>query len=542
MKKERINFLEVFPGLAPIDYCCGGLDRSEILTVRVIEADMSMDILAAFPGFPSAADLELVSDTIKAQYSLNCVSITPFFEQKKQENFQKVIFGKPSKAKAVPISDLNIDSGTVSICGKVFGAQSRDIPKRGGRLLSFFMSDKTDSIKAVKYFAKNEDSSVCDKVRDGQYVAVRGKVDFSEYDDDLIIDPVSIVLVPEPMREDNSEKKRVELNLHTKFSALDAVTDVEELFKLASRWGHKAVAVTDSGCCQAFPDMYKLSRKTGVKAIYGMDGYYIDDYLTSRALKGYSDSPIGSELVVFDVETTGLNPTNSRLIEIGAVKLRDGELFEEFLTFVDPESELPPKITELTGISKADLKDAPKEAEALRAFLDFAGSSPLAAHNADFDISFIRSAAGRQGISFEPVYLDTLVLSRKLLPELARHSLDKVAQALSVPEFSHHRASDDAKACALACAKLLDMLKENGAEKFSDINSSLAKLPGRSYQRPRHISILARNKLGLKNLYKLVSKSYLENFKRYPIVTRSALEKHRGGLLIGSAGPGGELF
>ena len=542
MKKERINFLEVFPGLTPLDYCCGGLDRSEIISVKIKEADLAMEILASFPAFPSAADLELVSDTIKAQYGLNSVIISPFFEQKKRENFQKVLFGRLSKAKPVPISGLSIDSGTVSICGKVFGVQSRDIPKRGGRLLSFLMSDKSDSIKVVKYFSKKDDSSVCDKVRDGQYISVRGKVEYSERDEDMIIDPVSIVLVPEPMREDNSEKKRVELNLHTKFSTLDAVTDVEELFKLVSRWGHKAVAVTDSGGCQAFPDMYKMSRKTGVKAIYGMDGYYIDDYLTSRALKGYSDSPIGSELVVFDVETTGLNPTNSRLIEIGAVKLRNGELYEEFLTFVDPETELPPKISELTGISKADLKDAPKEAEALKAFLDFAGSSPLAAHNADFDISFMRAAASRQGTVFEPVYLDTLVLSRKLLPELARHSLDKIAQALNVPDFTHHRASDDAKACALVCAKLLDMLKERGAEKFSDINPVLSKLPGGSYQRPKHISILARNKLGLKNLYKLVSKSYLENFKRYPIITRSSLEERRGGLLIGSGGPGGELF
>lgn len=542
MKKERIKFLEVFPGLASLDYCCGGLDHSEIISVRVKEAELSIDILAAFPAFPSAADLELVADTIKSQYGMNYVNISPCLEQKKQENFEKTLYGKPSKAKPEPISGLNLDSGIVSICGKVFEVQSRDIQKRGARLLSFLLSDKSGSIKAIRFFSEKDDGSVCDKVKVGQFLSLRGKIQYSRHDEEMIIEPSSIVLIPEPMREDSAEKKRVELNLHTKLSALDAITDVEELFKLAARWGHKAVAVTDSGCCQAFPDMYKMSRKTGIKAIYGMDGYYIDDYVSSRALKGYSDRALASELVVFDVETTGLNPNNSRLIEIGAVKLRNGVLCEEFSSYVDPEAELPPNITELTGISKADLKGAPKEIDALRAFFDFAGESPLAAHNADFDISFIRTAAERHGVPFEPAYLDSLILSRKLLPELGKHSLDKVAQFLSVPEFSHHRASDDARACALITARFLNMLEDKGAEKLSDINSILAKLPGSSYQRPKHISIIARNKLGLKNLYKLVSKSYLENFKKYPIIPRSLLEEHRGGLLLGSAGPGGELF
>ena len=334
----------------------------------------------------------------------------------------------------------------------------------------------------------------------------------------------------------------MELHVHTRFSALDALTDPAAIVKRAAYWGHPAIAVTDHGVLQAFPDMWKAGEKYGVKIIYGCECYFVNDLDGSLAVHGSSDRDMNDEMVAFDIETTGLNAGSDRMTEIGAVIFAGGEIKESFNTFVDPGMHIPSEITQLTGITDRDVKGAPDEAEAMRMFLEFAGARPIVAHNADFDTGFMSSACARSGIDFEPVYLDTLSLSHALLPDLKRHKLDIVSNRLSLPEFNHHRASDDALVVARIMGKFLPMLAEKGAKTVDDIQTVFRQIKPADHSKSRHMILLVKNKTGLKNLYELVSQSYLKYFHKTPTVPKSLLIKHREGILVGSSCGMGELY
>ncbi|NLC72217.1 MAG: PolC-type DNA polymerase III [Ruminococcaceae bacterium] len=550
MRDKGVAFLEIFPFLESLNGFCSGLETAVVTSATIVEADNTMRINAFFEDMISPSETSVIESAIKDIYDLSEVILIADFKMPKSENRNeektkgKQLFGKKSNSVPVPISEIDFNSGTVTVSGEVFAVESRDMGKNWGRILSFFMTDNTESIKVSRSFYKKdkEDASIIDKIKVGQYLTVRGKTTINKYEEEMIIEPTSIRLEEKEIRQDLSDKKRVELHLHTRYSALDAICDPKKLIDRLALWGHSAVAVTDHGSVQSFPEFNSYAKKKGIKVIYGVEGYYVNDDDEQISVKGNSENDIDSEVVVFDLETTGLFALNDRIIEIGAVVLKNGEVSETFQTYVNPEMPISDKITELTGISDRDVKDAAKERDAIESFLEFVNGRPLAAHNADFDISFIEDACSRHEIDFEFTSIDTLALAQRLLPELRRHRLDIVAKHLEIPDFTHHRASDDAGATALVLAKFFNMLKERGVNKISEIDDEMRRLSGDEHRRVRHITLLARNKTGLKNLYKLISASYTKHYRRFPIIPKSLLMKHRDGLLVGSACVDGEVF
>ena len=554
---KQYAFLEVFPFCENVAELCGGLDKATLSAVEIDRGKMSMLADAFFPRMPAPAELSALEGRIAGQYGLSKVRISPDFPRPKSAPRPSdggksgggsggVLMGRAVKGQPVDIGTLTLDSGNVTIRGRVFGTDSREITKTRAVVLSFCVTDGTGSIHVSKYIRENdEDRSAVGKISDGMYLSIYGSVGYNRYEEDLAMEPRAIQTAEAPpVRGDTFSEKRVELHLHTRYSNLDALTDPAAAVKRAAQWGHPAVAITDHGVAHAFPEAWHAAEKAGIKVIYGLEGYYINDVDERLAVTGESALPLEGEFVAFDIECTGLSVRHDRITEIGAVIFRGGEIMDEFNTLVNPEMPIPDEIVKLTGITDADVKGAPSEAEAVRAFLDFAGGRPLVAHNADFDVGFITEAAGRHGIDFEPVYLDTLVLAQTLLPTLKRHKLDMVSNFLGLPEFNHHRASDDAMVVARMMDKFIPMLRERGAERVSDVEHVVrrARREVVRNQKPRHIVLLVKNKTGLKNLYEMISKSYLEHFRRSPIIPKSLIMEYREGIIVGSACSSGELF
>ena len=551
---EHTPFLDIFPGAAVHKDSCGGLEKAYVTDVEISVEAKTMSIRAWFVRTPAPAELDMLARILQGDYGLDRVLITPDSpEAAKAAKISasapasggsdgKVLMGRSIKKAPINMNELNQDSGRVVVEGDVFEVTSRKLKKRDGAMLCFDMTDLTGSIRVVKFLHPEDDQSLINKVNVGDHLKVNGYVSFSRYEEDIVLEPKDIVLGKKKIRPDEAEEKRVELHVHTRFSTLDALTDPAEIVKRAAYWGHPAIAVTDHGGLQAFPDMWKAGRKHGVKIIYGCEGYLVNDVDGSLAVHGESERNMLDEMVAFDIETTGLNAGSDRMTEIGAVIFAGNEIKATFNTFVDPEMHIPAEITQLTGITDRDVKGAPKEAEALRSFLEFAGNRPLVAHNADFDTGFMSAAAVRNGIEFEPVYIDTLALSRALLPDLKKHKLDIVSNRLSLPDFNHHRASDDALVCARIMGRFLDMLEQYDAATLNDIQSVYMRIKPAEHNRSRHMIILVKNKTGLKNLYELVSQSYLKYFYKTPTMPKSVLMQYREGLIFGSACGMGELY
>ena len=551
---EHTPFLDIFPGAAVHKDSCGGLEKAYVTDVEISVEAKTMSIRAWFVRTPAPAELDMLARILQGDYGLDRVFITPDSpEAAKAAKISasapasggsdgKVLMGRSIKKAPIGMNELNQDSGRVVVEGDVFEVTSRKLKKRDGAMLCFDMTDLTGSIRVVKFLHPEDDQSLINKVNVGDHLKVNGYVSFSRYEEDIVLEPKDIVLGKKKIRPDEAEEKRVELHVHTRFSTLDALTDPAEIVKRAAYWGHPAIAVTDHGVLQAFPDMWKAGRKHGVKIIYGCEGYLVNDVDGSLAVHGESERNMLDEMVAFDIETTGLNAGSDRMTEIGAVIFAGNEIKATFNTFVDPEMHIPAEITQLTGITDRDVKGAPKEAEALRSFLEFAGDRPLVAHNADFDTGFMSAAAVRNGIEFEPVYIDTLSLSRALLPDLKKHKLDIVSNRLSLPDFNHHRASDDALVCARIMGRFLDMLGQHDAATLNDIQSVYMRIKPAEHNRSRHMIILVKNKTGLKNLYELVSQSYLKYFYKTPTMPKSVLMQYREGLIFGSACGMGELY
>ena len=551
---EHTSFLEIFPGTASHASSCGGLEKAYVTDVEISLEAGTMSIRAHFARTPAPAELDSICTALRADYGLRVSIIADGPEVQKAAAASasvssapsggsgKVLMGHSIKKSPTPMGELNQDSGRVAIEGDVFEVTSRKLKKRDGAMLSFDITDLTGSIRVIKFLRAEDDQSIINKINVGDHLIINGFVTYSRYDEDIVLEPKDIVVGKKYIRPDNAEEKRVELHTHTRFSALDALTDPAAIVKRAAYWGHPAIAVTDHGVLQAFPDMWKAGKKHGVKIIYGCECYFVNDMDGSLAVHGSSDRDMNDEMVAFDIETTGLNAGSDRMTEIGAVIYAGNEIKETFNTFVDPGMHIPAEITQLTGITDRDVKGAPSEAEAMKSFLEFVGDRPIVAHNADFDTGFMSAAAARSGIEFEPVYLDTLVLARALLPDLKRHKLDIVSNRLSLPEFNHHRASDDALVVARIMGRFLPMLAQQGAKTVNNIQEVYARIKPADHTKSRHMILLVKNKVGLKNLYELVSQSYLKYFYKTPTMPKSLLIKHREGLLIGSACGMGELY
>ncbi|MCR5663528.1 MAG: PolC-type DNA polymerase III, partial [Oscillospiraceae bacterium] len=550
---DQIPFLTVFPGLADRADSCGGLEKAVVTYGQIDVAGRSLSLCVRFAAMPSPVDEETICARLRGEYGLERVTLESDYPRPRGTARPEgeaassaapagvALFGGAIRQKPVRMDTLTLESGRVTVEGDVVAVSSRTT-KRGGSVLAFDLSDRTSTIRVSHFFTPESDAAVIGRIAAGDHLTVQGSVTYNKFEDDMVLDPKNIVKSKKPVRTDKAPEKRVELHLHTRFSTLDALTDPEAAVKRAADWGMPAIAVTDHGGAQAFPDMWKAGKKYGVKIIYGLEAYYYNDMDGNSAVIGKSRLPLDAEFVAFDVETTGLNAQDDRLTEIGAVIFAGGEVRREFNTFVNPRRPIPANITELTGIRDSDVADAPDEDEALRAFLDFAGDRPLIAHNAHFDIGFLSAAAARHRIRFSPVFVDTLALSQALLPELKRHKLDIVSNHLDLPKFNHHRASDDAMVVARIMGKFFPMLAAQGAHTLDDVESVYHALRRTDTAKTWHMIMLVENRKGLKNLYEMISKSYLNYFHRTPNIPKSLLLQHREGLLIGSACGMGELY
>jgi len=549
------QLLVMFPGLESIKDMCGGLSKSYVTDCQINLDDRSMALCAYFAKMPAPAEISALQKRLQNEYGLKSVTLKADFPKPKpivpiNQNPSggsgaitgDVLMGKAIKGKITPMSELNLESGNVIIEGDVFTVESRIGLKRDGAVLCFDITDRTGSIRVSKYLRAEDDKSVIDKIEEGMHIVVQGAITYSRYDEDMVLEPRNIVKGKKYIRPDDAEEKRVELHVHTRFSALDALTDPKAIVKRAAYWGMPAIAVTDHGVLQAFPDMWKASKGSGVKIIYGCECYYVNDMGGNKAVHGDCTLPLDTEFVAFDIETTGLNALNDRMTEIGAVIFKENEIIDQFDIFVNPGMHIPDDISELTGIHDSDVENAPNEAEAMKMFLDFVGGRPIIAHNADFYTGFMAAACKRNGIKFSPVYMDTLFLSQALLPELKRFKLDIVSNHLKLPKFNHHRANDDAMVVARIMGKFLPMLRQQGAVTVNDIEKVYHSLKRTDVQKSRHMILLVKNKTGLKNLYEMVSQSYLKFFHKTPTIPRSLLIQHREGILVGSACGMGELY
>ncbi len=453
------------------------------------------------------------------------------------------VLGKPfSPTSPISIAEAQHKEGQVLLFGKVFKTELRE--SRNGERVTVIIgiSDGTSSVYLRRSFSA-EAAAFAKDIKEGTVLAVRGKMYIEQYmNNEPVCNPSDIVKIKRLFREDNEPEKRVELHLHTNMSTMDALTTPDEIVEAAKRWGHTAIGITDHGTVQAFPEiMLKAEKKyPELKVLYGMEAYYVND--TAAVLYGNYEGEIAGEAVVFDIETTGLSVATCRITEIGAVRVRGGEVIDRFQSFVNPGVPIPPFIVEKTGITDEMVKDALPISEVLKDFLAFIGDALLIAHNANFDVGFIRAAAEECGYPFHNPYLDTLSLSRYLNPKLGKHTLDSVADHYKLGDFNHHRAIDDAEMLSKIYIKMGEQLLDEGVRTFPELTAAMQDKTDPLLLKPYHMVIYAQNKVGLKNLYKLVSYGYLNCFRRFPRIPKSVLDRHREGLIIGSACEAGELF
>ena len=556
---QRIPFFELFEGFAPPIGLRVLLTDARVTDVTVEQESRTMALALTVLQEITDSERTLLEQLLADRFALNGVRISltqgGFPKQeprpsnagggaRKESSAGKIIMGREIKGHPMPMSELNPKAGNVVVEGKVFKCEFRELRQPGMWLALIEMTDYEGSVIVRKRMLEKDVAPLRDRVSTGMWLRVAGTMELTYDGHDMQLNPRDVTEITHEPRMDTAEVKRVELHLHTRMSNMDALTDTGSVVKLAAKWGMPAIAITDHGVAQSFPDAWHAGEGK-IKILYGCEGYFVNNIDDRIAIHGHQDIGFSDEIVCFDIETTGLKVTQEAITEIGAVRLRNGEIVETFQTFVDPERRLTPEIIGLTGITDDMLRGAPKLKDALTAFLAFAGGAPLAAHNAEFDISFIRSGCRKCGIPFEPTYIDTLILAQNLLPGLGKYKLDIVAEHLQLPQFNHHRASDDAVPVAQMLTKFFPMLEERGVTRLQQINNEMLKLRplgSKSNRFPKHIILLAKNKAGLKNLYQLISLSNLKYFKRVPIIPKSELIAHREGLIIGSACEAGELF
>ncbi|MBQ7562605.1 MAG: PolC-type DNA polymerase III [Lachnospiraceae bacterium] len=472
------------------------------------------------------------------------------FKAKGRVNHPDLIYGKYIEEEPIPIAETYGVTGEVTVRGRIIRFESRET-KSGKTIFIFELTDYTDTV-AVKMFPRDEaKEELAAALKEGNCVLLRGESGLDSFDGEFSISRVyglmkSADIDSENKRVDLAEVKRVELHCHTKMSDMDGVSDVSDIIKRAAGWGQKAIAITDHGLVQAFTDAFHTLQKLGdkypdFKLIYGMEGYLVDD--TVKICVEPGDHRLDGSFVIFDIETTGFSPEEDEIIEIGAVRVENGEVKGTFSEFVDPGRPIPYRITQLTGITNEMVSGAEGIDTVLPEFLAFSEGAVFVAHNASFDTSFIREKAKRLGLAAPNSYVDTVGLARLLLSKLSRFKLDTVAKALNVVLKNHHRAVDDAEACAGIFLKLSDLLKQQGINTLEEINELSEKSDEIIKKAPTyHVILLAKNEIGRINLYRLVSLSHTKYFQKVQRIPKSLIEKYREGLIIGSACEAGELY
>lgn len=464
------------------------------------------------------------------------------------------IYGKGFEGDTIPISDVQDEIGEVVLKGKILNVDSREL-RNEKTIVIFTFSDFTDSIQGKLFLKTEEVPEVLNSIKKGKFIKLKGMALMDKYDREITIGSiVGIKTIPDftTKKMDTSPEKRVELHAHTMMSDMDAVVDVKDLVKRAFEWGHKAVAITDHGVVQSFPEAnHTLSKRDypesewdrlkEFKIIYGVEAYLVDDL--KEIVVNSKGQSLMDEYVIFDIETTGFGPVKDKIIEIGAVKVKEGLIVDHFSAFINPEIPIPFEIEELTGIKDDMVLDSPTIDVILPQFLEFAKDCILVAHNASFDVSFIHKKAEEMGITTDFTVIDTVGMARVLLPQLNRYKLNLVAKALGISLENHHRAVDDAGATAEIFLKFLDMLKEMEIHTVEEINS-LSKLTADAIKKlpTYHAIILATSDIGRVNLYKLISLSHIEFYSKRPRIPKSLFMENREGLMIGTACEAGELY
>ncbi len=472
-----------------------------------------------------------------------------------------IIVGQEIRSNLIPISDISESPNVICFSGTVFETDIRNIKrKKDGKEMWIVMLDVTDFNDSitVKMFIAEKDTEKYENIQKafskvnknveksglkaGVRVVVRGVAKYDDFAHEVVVNARDINYAePDEQKTDNAPEKRVELHLHTQMSQMDAVSSAQSLIDRAVSWGHTAIAITDHGVVQSYPDALKASDDNKkIKIIYGIEGYMVDD--TAKITSGSTQEQLSGKFVVFDLETTGLSKDKDKITEIGAVKIENGKITDHFSTFVNPERPIPQKIVELTSITDEMVADAPKIEEILPKFMEFCKGSVLVAHNAEFDTGFIKKAAGDCGLSYDFAHLDTLMLARGLYPELGNHRLSTLNKHLKVTLLHHHRAVDDAKATAEIFIKMMQELKERGILNISELNQKFDIRTLSKRNPANHIILLAKNLQGIRNIYEMVSESHLKYFYRTPRIPKSLIEEKREGLIIGSACEAGELF
>ena len=481
----------------------------------------------------------------------------------KRSDNPDVLYGRDFEEEAMPIEEIVGELGEVVIRGKILNMDKREI-KNERTILIYDVTDYTDTM-TIKMFAHNEQAAeITDGIKPGVFVKIKGMTMMDKFDHELTIGSlVGVKKIPDftTSRMDTGVRKRVELHCHTKMSDMDGVSEAKDIVKRAYQWGHPAIAITDHGVVQSFPDANhvwedlwkaeKNKRKEAgdpdpdkqdfFKVIYGVEAYLVDDLHEIATNEKGQD--FKQDFVVFDIETTGFSPVENRIIEIGAVKVSGGKIVDRFSTFVNPEVPIPFEIEKLTSITDDMVVDAEKIETILPQFLQFSEGCMLVAHNAEFDMSFMIENCKRQGLNHDFTYIDTVGIARVMMPGQAKHTLDAVAKALGVSLENHHRAVDDAEATAEIFVKLIPMMEKDGITTLAQINEKGKSSPDIVKKLPTyHAIILAKNNEGRMNLYRLVSQSHLTYFSRRPRIPKSLLNQYREGLILGSACEAGELY
>lgn len=573
-----------------IDVVFSSLKSGEIAKIGVQKIKLSksrrrMEVL--LDDNAAAEELEKFENELKRYYRLNSVHIKDRSEIKKEETekmkkridasapiissvstenktehtpairdlgkaqITEMLYGTAIRDDLVPISSINENSARVCFCGEIFGIETKDIKsKKTDKEFHLFVIDVTDyndSISVQLFMNKDENddsayNNLKKALKQGNRIVVRGKAQYNDYAHEVIVSANAIASAPPAeIRMDNAEKKRVELHMHTQMSAMDGVSSTKDLINRAVLWGHTAIAITDHGVVQSYPDGMKASdNHAKIKVLYGVEGYLLDDSV--KISYNMKNQTTDSSFVVFDLETTGLSSEINHITEIGAVKVEHGEITERWSSFVNPGESIPPKIVELTGITDEMVAEAPKIEDILNDFLKFCEGSVLVAHNANFDVGFIKKATADSGVPFDFSYIDTLQLARCLYPELANHKLNTLSKHLKILLENHHRAVDDAKATADIFVKMLEELSARGQSSLAELNNQYDMAMACKRNKAYHIILLAKNKQGIRNIYEMVSASHLKYFFRTPRIPKSMLERKREGIIVGSACEAGELF
>ena len=450
-----------------------------------------------------------------------------------------VLLGKNFNGELTPLLEVRGELAKITIEAEVIDIECRDL-NSGKKLYTLTVTDYSSSIMIKIFERKNLTGDFDNLVKKGQHLRIRGDVVFDKFAREYVLMATDIVIIQVRKKMDLCEVKRVELHVHTQMSSMDGVSSTSSIIKRAAEWGHKAIAITDHGVVQAFPEAMEAAKKHGIKVIYGMEGYLIND--EAKLVEGDDTYSLDDEFVIFDIETTGLSNKLDRITEIGAVRIKGGRIIEEYNQLVNPQIPIPEKIIQLTGITNEMVVNAPTIEAVLPDFIKFIGTVPIVAHNAGFDIGFIREGVKKIGVTVKNTVVDTLQLARVLLPKLKRHKLDVIAKEFGIKLENHHRAVDDALCLANIYIKMIDIMKQKEIYDFNDINQHLGKKTDFTKLNTYHIILLVKDEIGLKNLYHIVSESHLNYFYKKPRIPKSLLNKYREGLLLGTACEAGELY